>query len=94
MVPGPNSCKGITFWPQDGSLPDISLFASEESFLLFNVMDIDNDWLQEMLETPAKNWSADPDSSVHSPRSIRSNPEGGAAEALPPPMQLARPEPH
>ena len=37
-------------------------FAGEESFLLFNVMDIDNDWLQEMLGTPVENWSADPDS--------------------------------
>ena len=61
MVPGPNFCKGNIFWPQDGSLPDISQFASEESFLLFNVMDIDTDWLEEMLETPVENWSADPD---------------------------------
>ena len=54
-TPGPNFCKGNTFWPQDGSLPDISQFASEESFLLFNVMNIDDDWLEEMLETPVEN---------------------------------------
>ena len=60
-TPGPNFCKGNTFWPQDGSLPDISQFASEESFLLFNVMDIEDDWLEEMLETPVENWSADRD---------------------------------
>ena len=58
-TPGPNFAKGDAFWPQDNSLPDISQFVSEESFLIFNVMKMEDGELAELLGTPVENWSSD-----------------------------------
>ena len=58
-TPGPNFARGDAFWPQDNSLPDISQFVSEESFLLFNVMGLDDETLTELLSSPVENWSSD-----------------------------------
>ena len=64
--PGPNFCTRDDFWPQDLSLPDISQFETGESFLLFNVMGISDNEIQEWLSSPPDTWSFDPTSPAYS----------------------------
>ena len=61
-TPGPNFATGDAFWTQGNSLPDISQFATQDSFLIFNVMGdgvMTDDLLEEWLGSPVESWSND-----------------------------------
>ena len=65
QYPGPTFCRNQTFWPVDGSLPDLALFVTQHSFLIFNIMEMTDAELQEWWQAPASQWSDDPGSPVY-----------------------------
>ena len=70
VYPGPNFPTNNLFWPEGNGLPDISQFATLDSFLIPNIMEMPSTELQEWLESPVEEWSQDP-SSPHLKASYR-----------------------
>ena len=52
-------------WSLDGSLPTLRQFVTIESFLICNILEIDDASLQEWGNPPVYQWSDDPASPVH-----------------------------
>ena len=50
-VPSPDFASGTKFWPEDSSLPSLSMFVGKESWLLFHYLDMmnidDMEWIME-----------------------------------------------
>jgi hypothetical protein len=65
QYPGPAFCHNLAFWPADGSLPDPAQFITQNSFLIFNIMEMTDADLREWWEAPASQWSDDPASPVY-----------------------------
>ena len=61
VYPGPNFSTNDAFWP-NGGFPRISQFISPDSFLIFNMMEHDNDALRAWWQSPVDQWSIDPNS--------------------------------
>ena len=58
--PGPHFCTEDVFWPEDGSLPVLSQFATLQSFLIPNIVELSDEALQAWLEAPIQEWSDNP----------------------------------
>ena len=57
--PGPGFASNDNFWPPPPSLPDLDQFVSEESFLIFNILEISDQQLQDWLSSPINEWVLD-----------------------------------
>ena len=57
--PGPDFSTNPAFWPADGSLPSLRQFVTLDSFLIFNIMDFEDDELQSWWESPIAEWNDD-----------------------------------
>ena len=60
--PGPAFCRSDEFWPADGSLPQLDLLVTQDSFLIFNIMKMEDTELREWWEAPVSEWSDQPTS--------------------------------
>lgn len=60
--PGPNFAINDAFWPTNDNLPRLSQFATLDSFLIFNILEISDIHLQEWWETPVDQWIDDENS--------------------------------
>ena len=63
--PGPNFSTNPAFWPADGSLPSLNQFVDVNSFLMFNIMEIDDESLREWWQSPVAEWTDDRNSLIY-----------------------------
>ena len=67
VYPGPNFATNDAFWPANDGFPRISQFVTLDSFLIFNMLEFEDDGLRAWWQSPVDQWSADPNSPNYKP---------------------------